>query len=270
MRSLAAGLSILLCPALVGGAAEAQTVQETQASQRSRGRLMEVGYLNLDAVYSSGVHAVSQHVSRLVYDEPAGFDFRYATPYRIGLDAAAGLRLWSNLSIGLGVTRSSAVTEVDAAGVVPHPLFFHQPREAELRLDGFNRTELGIRLHAAWTIPLADRFDVTFSAGPSLSLVDIDRAVPDWLDVRETTPYNDVQFDFGRESVRKRVPGATFGVDLTCHFLRRLDPGALFWTAGIGVFARWTTGTSALPEFGPDETLDVGGLRFGGGMRFRF
>ena len=234
---------------------------------------MEVGYFNLNAMYPiEDHHALSQRVPLTVYEEEAVFDFRRAMPSRVGLDGAVGLRVWSNLAVGLGVTYSSAATDVDVTGSVPHPLFHNRPREAEGRLGGFNRTELGIHPHAAWTFPLAGRLDLAFSAGPSLLAVEIDRANPDVgaFSLHETAPYDTVQFDFGRESVQKRVLGASVGVDLTCHFIRSLEPGALFWTAGIGVFVRWTTATSALPEFGSDETLDVGGLRAGAGLRFRF
>ena len=274
MRSWAARLSILLCPVLVAGSAAAQTAEEIQASRRPRGRLMEIGYLNLNAMYPTVGHALSQRVRPQVYGETAEFDFRHVTPSRVGVDAAVGLRVWSNLAVGLGVTHSSAPTDVDVTGRVPHPLFYERPRELMDRLGRFyRRTELGIHLHAAWTIPLADRLDVVLSAGPSLFFVEFDRVdPPDQSDVNEMTPYTVEQLtvDFGRGSVQKRVPGASVGVDLTYHFIRRSDPGALFWTAGIGIFAGWMTGTSALPEFGADENLDVGGLRAGAGLRFRF
>ena len=270
MRSWAARLSILLCPVLVAGSAAAQTAEEIQAS-RPRGRLIEIGYLNLNAMYPTEGHALSQRVRPQVYGETAEFDFRHVTPARVGVDAAVGFRVWSSLAVGLGVTHSSAPTDVDVTGSVPHPLFYERPRELMDRLGRFyRRTELGVHLHAAWTIPLADRLDVVLSAGPSLFFVELDRVdLPDQSGVKEMTPYTAVTVDFGRGSVQKRVPGASAGVDVTWHFIRRREPDP-FWTAGIGVFARWTMGTSALSEFGADETLDVGGLRAGAGLRFRF
>ena len=236
---------------------------------------MEIGYLNINAMYPIEGHALSQSFAPEVYGEPAAFDFRHVTPSRVGVDADLGLRVWSNLAVGLGVTHSSAPTDVDLTGSVPHPLFYERPRELMDRLGRFyDRTDLGIHLHAAWTIPLAARLDVVLSAGPSLFFVELDRVDP--LDesgvslTKEEPPYNEVHVDFGRGSVQKRVPGASAGVDVTYHLIRRSEPGAFFWTAGIGVFARWTRGTSALPEFGTDETLDVGGVRAGAGLRFRF
>ena len=233
---------------------------------------MEVGYLNLNALFPTGDRSLTERLSIPLYDETAVFEARHASPAGMGVDAAVGLRVWSSLAVGLGVTHSRSKGGIDGAGVVPHPLFHGRPREQEFRLDGFNRTDLGIHLQAAWTILLADRLDVVLSAGPSLFIVELDRMDPNpnTFEVTETAPYNEVQVDFGRRSVQKRVPGASVGVDLTYHFIRRRDPGALFWTAGIGIFAGWMTGTSALPEFGADENLDVGGLRAGAGLRFRF
>lgn len=230
---------------------------------------MEVGYLNLNAVYPTEEHSLIQRLSLSEYNETGALEARQASSSRVGLDAALGLRVGSNLAVGLGVTHLRPRIRVDGTASVPHPLFHDRHRESELRAGDFDRTELGIHLHAAWTIPLASRLDMVLSAGPSLFNVELDRVDPT-VTLREAAPYNEVQVDFGRESVKKRVLGASVGIDLTYHFLRRIDPGAMFWSAGIGVFARWATGTSPLPEFGPDETLDVGGLRAGAGLRFRF
>ena len=256
---------------LVGGPVGAQTLRDVQGTERS-GVKLEKGYLSINGGYQSSERSLSQRVPIDLYDESGVFDVRHTSSADMALDAAAGVRVWSNLAVGVGVTHFRTRNGVGVSGTLPHPLFYSRPRATEFHVGGFDRTELGIHLHAAWVIPLADRLDVVFSGGPSLFGAEIDGVDSDRdaIGVAETAPYNDVQVDFSAESVQKRLVGANVGVDLTYHLFRSLDPGALFWTAGVGIFVRWTTGTAALPEFGPDETLEVGGLQAGAGLRFRF
>ena len=231
--------------------------------------MLETGYLNLNAAYLTGDHSLSQRLSMPLYDETAVGDVRHASSPRVGLDAAVGLRVWSNLAVGVGGTHFRTRSGVNVTGTVPHPLFYHRPREVREQPSGFGGAEIGLHLHAAWTFRIAERLDIALSAGPSLFRVELDRVSA--LDAREVgAPYDQVHADVSRASVRKQMPGANLGIDLTYHLVRSLEPGALFWTAGVGIFARWTRGTSALEEFGPDETFEAGGLQAGAGLRFRF
>lgn len=259
------GSSVLVVLMLFGGPAGAQSPEEAQP----RTRLMQVGYLNLNAGYQAAEHSLSQRLSLPLYDETAALDVRHVSSADMALDAAVGLRMWRSLAVGLGVTHYRTRNDVEVTGTLPHPLFYDRPREATHHPDGFDRTEIGVHLQAAWTISMADRIDVALSAGPSLFLAELDRVSA--IDAREVgRPYDDVQADYGRASVRKQVPGVNVGVDLTYHLIRRLEPGTLFWTAGVGVFVRWTMGTASLDEFGPDQTIETGGLQGGAGLRFRF
>lgn len=269
MRFLMGRWSIFVVLGLLGGSAEAQTPEETQASGRPRARLMEIGYVNLSAAYPTEGGSLSQRLSTTLYDEPAVFEARHALTPRVGLEAAVGLRVWSGLSVGLGATYSRPGNDVEVTGAVPHPLFYDRAREARHGAEGFDRTDIGMHLHAAWTIRISDRIDLALSAGPSLFWVE--QGSVSGIDSREVgPPYEDVRVDVSRAIVSKRLFGANVGADLTYHLVRSLEPGALFWTAGVGVFVQWARGTSALTEFGPDEIVEAGGLRAGAGLRFRF
>ena len=57
---------------------------------------MEVGYLNLNAVYPTAEHSLTQGLSKPVYDETAVLEARYTPSPRVGADGGVGLRLWSN------------------------------------------------------------------------------------------------------------------------------------------------------------------------------
>lgn len=269
MRFVTVGVSMLLFLGLLGGSAGAQTPEETRAAGRPRARLMEAGYLNLNAAYSNEDRSSTRQLSLPLYDETAVFDVGRASSPRVGLDAAAGLRVWSNLSVGLGVTYSLAPTDVDLTGAVPHPLFYGRDREAQYSAEGFERTELGMHLHAAWTIRVSDRVDLALSAGPSL--IRVEQGSVSGIDSSETgPPYDQVEVEVSRAIVSKRLFGGNVGADLTYHLFRSLEPGARFWTAGVGLFVQWITGSSVPTGNGPDDTIEAGGFRAGAGLRLRF
>lgn len=259
--------SILVVLMLLGGSAEAQTAGEGQAPARSGSRLMRIGYLNLNAVYPNPEeYSVRQRLSMPLYDETADYDVRHVSPRRVPLDASAGVRVWSNLAVGVGVTYLRTRQSVDVRGTVPHPLFYDRPRQVRQQPDGFRRTEVAAHLQGSWTIPLAGRLDLALSAGPSFLFVKHDSVSA--VAVQEVgAPYDQARAVATRAAVRKRVRGANVGVDLTYHFVARRNPGTLFWSAGIGIFARWTTATAA-PE--PDQPIEAGSLQAGAGLRFRF
>lgn len=259
--------SVIFLLMVAVGSPAAQTLNDAQAPVRSGTGLMVGGYLNVNGAYMARDHSSIQRLSVPLYDETAVLEARHAGSRGVGLDAAAGVRVWSGFSVGLGVTHFRTANDVEVTGTVPNPLVRDRAREVHHRPEGFDRTDIGMHLHAAWTIRLSDRIDLALSAGPSIFQVKQDSV--SGIDPREVPPYDEVQVDVGRASVSKTLIGANVGADLTCHMVRSLEPGALFWTVGIGVFVRWTEGTSTLTESGPEE-LEAGGLRAGAGLRFRF
>ena len=265
--------AILAAALFLGGSAGAQTPEGS-------GRLMQGGYVNLNWAYLLPDRSWSQSLERKLYDEDATFAVRHAASRSGGPDVAAGLRVFGGLAVGVGAARFRTNKTVALTGSVPHPLFYSRAgadrtRKVSQQLTGYGRTELGVHLLVSWTIPVTGRIDLALSGGPSLFVVDHDYVDDAGIRISETEfPYENVQVNAGAASagrgVRKRVRGANVGVDVTYHLYRSLEPGAPFWTVGVGAFARWTTGTSALPELGPAETIDVGGFQTGAGLRFRF
>ena len=107
---------------------------------------------------------------------------------------------------------------------------------------------------------LSNRLDVALSAGPSLFLVTQDRVSE--VAVEEAgAPYTEVLATPVKEAARTEAFGRNVGFDLTYRLARHL---------GAGVFVRWTEARAKLPEFGPDTTVEAGGLQSGLGLRFRF
>jgi hypothetical protein len=251
---------------LFGDAVAVQGQENLQTS-----RLMRRGYLNLNGAYLLEGRSSRQPFSMELYGELLELDVHRAAPDDIGIDVATGLRLWGNLAIGLGATYSRTSDPVAVTGTVPHPLFRESPRLLSgYPLSGMETTQVAAHLQAVWMIPVTSRFDVMLSAGPSLFRVTRERISS--VGVREAElPFNKVEVgEVGRGLVRSDVVGANLGLDFMFHLFRSLEPGSIFWTAGIGAFVRWT---GAVPGGTGSETAEpavVDRLQAGLGLRFRY
>jgi hypothetical protein len=275
LRPASRRASILVLLMFISGAAWAQVSEQVQAPETQRSsRLMRAGYLNINVMLQSGSRPFSERVNPTeIFKEPVDFRTTQAIPSGALPDFALGVRLWRNLAVGVGATYFRVGEDVELTGEVPHPLFYGRPRDLGGRqLNGYRHTQTGIHAHAVVTVPLASRLDVALSAGPSLFLVTQDRVSK--VDVKLPGPTHD-EFEVAPmvQSVGERAFGANAGIDFTYHLVRRLEPGAVFWTAGLGFFVRWTgatVGFASEVESGEPVSLDVGGLQYGAGLRFRF
>ena len=234
---------------------------------------MQAGYFNLNVTLQDGGHSFRERVNPTeTYGEPANFRTRHAIPSVALPHIAVGVRLWRSLAVGVGATYFRVRDDVELTGTVPHPLFYERPRALLSQLDGYHRTQTGIHAHAVWTVPVSERFDVALSAGPSLFLVTQDRV----SEVVVTLPgptHEEFQVEPTAKSVAERAYGTNAGVDVTYHLFRQLEPGAVFWTAGLGFFVRWTGATvrfSSEVDRAQSASSDVGGLQYGAGLRLRF
>lgn len=270
MRSRLGTAWLIVVLYLVSGSA-----LDAQGQERpSPPRLMQRGYLNLNAAYPIEWPSSKQDLRQELYGETAELEVHRAAPDDLTLDIAAGVRVWRRLSIGLGVSRFRTVDAVTVTGEVPSPLFVARPRKlTEHRFDGFETEHIGVHAHAGWTVPVAERLDVMLSLGPSLFRVAQDR-VSRVVIAEMGRPHVDVEMaevaDVRRASVQRDVLGANVGLDIVFHIFRRVEPGAHFWTTGIGGFLRWSGAVAKIPAFGLDEPMEIGGLQAGLGLRFRY
>lgn len=226
-------------------------------------------YLDLDAAYQARDRAWTERLAMPFHGEDATFDVGYVPSAGAAYGGSAGRRLWSNLTVGVGITYLDASTGTRVTGSVPHPLFFRRPREIEYEVSDVRRTEVGLHAHAGWTLHVSDRIDIRVTGGPSTFAVTRDRLSR--IGASEAgPPYDQVMVDDERSSVRARFPGVNAGIDLTYHVFKSLEPGAFFWTAGIGGFVRWAGRITERSEGESDEAVAVGGWQGGLGFRLRF
>ena len=85
-------------------------------------------------------------------------DGRFGTSYRVksapSTEFAGGVRLWKQFGLRAGVGRLAVSTPATLTGSVPHPFFFGRQRSVGGAIDGLNREELAISLHAAGTFAI--------------------------------------------------------------------------------------------------------------------
>ena len=113
------------------------------------------------------VNSFSDAVDVPLYQETENVSIDYPVKGGTLVAASGGYRVWKQLTLGLGVTRSSrrAAATVDAR--LPHPFFDNQFREVQGTTPA-TRRETGGHLLIGWMMPLTDRFRVLITAGPSM------------------------------------------------------------------------------------------------------
>ena len=110
-------------------------------------------------------------------------------------------------------------------------------------------------------MPATDRFELTFSGGPSVFQVQQD--LVQRVSYSQSYPYDAVQFTgVTRERIKDHAAGGNAGADMTWKFSRHL---------GVGTALRYSRATfdASIGSSGP-TSFEVGGLHAGAGLRLIF
>ncbi len=174
--------------------------------------------------------------------------------------ASGGYRVWKQLTIGMGVTRRHRRARATVDARLPHPFFDDQLRPIEGTTPA-TRTELGAHLLVGWMMPLADRFRVLITAGPSV--LSVRQTLVTGVEFTEAYPYDTATFTSAtRNNATATATGFNAGADLLWMFSRRIGAGGL---------VQITRARAKLP-IGAGRTIpvDAGGAQIGAGIRFVF
>lgn len=220
----------------------------------------DTGYVHINYGYQSGARAFAESLSETVYGETATYGASHASGGGSGLDIGGGVRVWGNLAAGVTITSFSNPSAATVSGTVPHPLFFNRPRTVAVDLTGFEYKELGVHLQAVWVMPLSEQLTVSVGGGPSFFSVDQDLLAGVTVG-QETAPFNAVSIGASSTAASGSAVGGNAGVDVTYMFTEQL---------GGGAFVRWTGGSLDLPTSGGIQSIDVGGVQSGAGLRVKF
>ena len=222
----------------------------------------ETGYVNVNYGYQTGDRAFQESLTATVYVEEATYAVDHASNRGGHFDIGGGLRVWQNLAVGLAVTSFSTSAGAAITGTVPHPLFFNRPRTGSSALVDLEHTELGIHFQAAWVMPLNEQISMTVAGGPSLFRVDQSLITAVALAAEIGAPFDTVALGTAATtSVSASGVGVNAGIDITYLATEQL---------GVGLFARWAGGTVDIPANGGTQSVDVGGVQVGVGLRARF
>ena len=218
------------------------------------------GYVNVNYAYQAGDRTFTESLSAPIYGETATYGASHAGKGGGGFDIGGGIRVWSNLAAGVAVTSFSSPSAAMVTGNVPHPLFFNRLRPVAAGLTGLEYKELGVHLQAVWVMPISEKIIVSAGGGPSF--FSVDQGLLGSVAVgQETAPFSTVSIAVSGSTVSESVVGGNVGVDVNYMFTERL---------GGGVFVRWTGGSVDLPTAGGTQTIDVGGVQSGAGIRLAF
>jgi hypothetical protein len=245
--TVAAGIGTLL---LVATAAAAQP---TEWSDRA--------YANVSLAFQLTARPFDDRVTPVIYTERALIAATHPVAgRRLTLDTSGGIRLWRNVGAGAALTKFAATDELTVVARVPHPALFNQPRTAA-KAAPFQRAESAIHVHAVYVLPIASRFDVMLSGGPSF--IRLQQDLVEKIEVAEAGP------PFSTVAI------GNVGVVTRQVWTRAIHGGAdVTWfltpVVGFGFSARYVKGSAATQlGDGTPIDVDVGGLQIGWGARIR-
>ena len=176
-------------------------------------------------------------------------------------DIGGGIRVWSYLAVGVGVSRFRTEETAAVSGQVPHPFFFDRYRSIAGASPLLARSEWAVHLQALATVPASRSFAVTVFGGPTFFSPEQQLVT----DVSSTQAYAFDTATFSSASVDHRsgsTLGFHVGADVAYYFTD---------TVGVGWLTRYSRGRLELPSVDGDSLeLETGGLHAAWGLRMRF
>ncbi|HEX9368175.1 MAG TPA: hypothetical protein VF921_16210 [Vicinamibacterales bacterium] len=174
--------------------------------------------------------------------------------------ASGGYRVWRQLAIGVGLTRSSRRAQAAVDARLPHPFFDNQIRDVRGTTPA-TRGEVGAHLLVGWMLPLTDRFRVLITAGPSV--LSVSQTLVTGVEFAEVYPYDTAAFTRATtKNATVTAAGFNAGADLFWMFSRRVGAGGLVQITRAR--AKEPAGT------GRTVSVDAGGAQVGVGLRLVF
>jgi hypothetical protein len=195
----------------------------------------------------------------VVYEEQALWESNLEVDDSIVFDASAGYRVWKNLALAVGFSSTSDSHDSTLEASIPDLLLFDSPHSSSVPVTGLERSERAIHVSAVWMLPVTDKFDVAFVAGPSFFTVK-----QDFVSGMTVTPGGTTVGSVERSTIDGSATGYHVGIDGT---FRVVNFGAA--GLGIGAMARYSNAKVDAPTTAVGS-LDAGGFHGLVGLRFRF
>lgn len=242
LKTMKAGL---LCLALCAAAAPRAEAQMTWTDR---------GFVNATVGVQGGSHTLETENPFTLYDEPGSVSSAQKVKGGGFFDISAGYKVWQNLAVGLGYSRTGSKADAAITASVPDPLVYDRKRTVSATATDLDHSENAVHLMATWMVPVTDKIDVGVSAGPTF--FSVKQSLPSGVTVTEPAP---TVSGVSVADVKKSTTGINLGVDVTYLVTKRM---------GVGALARYTWGSADLD--GASDKLTVGGFQIGIGARLRF
>ena len=219
-------------------------------------------YVNINGGYEVSDRVFTESLSAIVFAEEATYSVEHRSSGGAIFDVGGGVRVWRSLAAAVAVTSISSTDGAAITGSVPHPLFFNRPRSPTFARSDLEHKEVGVHIQAAWVMPLNEKIIVTVAGGPSFFSVDQSLITSVTKAPEIGAPFDVVEIgSAAATSASETGVGGNAGIDIAYLVTE---------TLGGGLFVRWTGGSVDVPASGGTQSVDVGGVQFGIGLRARF
>lgn len=190
-----------------------------------------------------------------IYEETGNWEAVMDVDDSTIFDVSAGYRVWRNLAVAVGYSRTSDTHDMSLEANIPDTLRFDAPHNETQELTGFKREESAIHVSAVWMVPVTDKIDVAVMAGPSFFSVK-----QPFLSEITVTPGGTTIGTTTDATISESATGYHVAVDGAYRIIRNVAVGGMLRYAAAKVDA---PGIVA-------NTLDAGGFQAVVGLRFRF
>jgi hypothetical protein len=246
---------LLVCGVFAGSARQASAQGATWADR---------GYINIGWGVESGTSDITDTRTQTIYEETATVSSTSNFTSGSIFDVGVGMRVWRNMTLGVGYHQEQNDTEGRLTGSIPSPVFFNRPRALDEAVPGLDRKESAVHLQIGWVIPIGAKFDVMVYGGPSFFRLEQETV----SDIEFTEPggsFATVGADEELTIRKKSQTGYNAGVDAT-YILWSNDSVRL----GAGAFVRFTQADMDIEMLSGPQPTKAGGVQFGFGARLRF
>lgn len=249
-------LTLLVVAGLLMGAARDGAAQTDDWTDR--------GYININAGFQAA--SVDLNDTRIFsrYGEDARLEVDGGVESGALFDLSGGVRVWRNVSVGVGYHGGSSTSGVRLEASIPHPIFFGQSRTAIVDVSDLERTEKAYHLQFGYMIPVNDKLDVHVSIGPSRFTLSQD-VVSDVTITEQGVPFTTVGVTPTITERKDTAFGYNIGADVTYMLYERDEV-----RVGAGLFMRYSGASAEILMLSNTISSDVGGLQAGFGARVRF
>lgn len=234
-----------------------------QDANAQGGTWADRGYVNIGFGVESGSSSLTDTKNFVIYEEAATITSNTTWTSGSLVDAGFGVRVWRNLTVGIGYHQEDNDEDGQITGSIPSPIFFNRPRtlDQDIVLD---RKEKAAHLVIGWAVPIGQKFDILLFGGPSFFRLQQD-VVADVEVGESSSPFTEVVARPTRETRKKSLTGYNVGVDATYILWSNDD-----LRVGAGGFVRFTRASGNVLLLVTEQSTDVGGVQFGFGGRIRF